>query len=157
MVSLDTGWKEKAECGCYKRGTGPMRKKSSRRGGKWRLLSKKGRRFVLPPEIDGGGSAAATMVGYAWTARGGWERQWRGREPNHKVRSSSASTDVDVKKHEQGAAAHTPEVRSGRSRVGVGWVHNSTRYRTPTSFEGRREESPTEERLCGKISHIISS
>lgn len=53
----------------------------------------------------------------------GGERQWRGREPNHKVRSSSASTDVDVKKHEQGAAAHTPEVRSGRSRVGVGWVY----------------------------------
>ena len=27
MVSLDTGWKEKAERGGYKRGTGPMRKK----------------------------------------------------------------------------------------------------------------------------------
>ena len=42
-----------------------------------------------------------------------------GREPNCKLRSSNASMDVDVKKNAAGAAAHTPEVRSGRSRVGV--------------------------------------
>ena len=70
------------------------------------------------PEIDEGGSAAATMVGYPWTARG--EAPVAGSRANCKLRSSSSSIDVDVKKHEQGTAAHTPEVRSGRSRVGVG-------------------------------------
>lgn len=72
--------------------------------------------FLL--EIDEGGSAAATMVGYPWTARG--EAPVAGSRANCKLRSSSSSIDVDVKKHEQGTAAHTPEVRSGRSRVGVG-------------------------------------
>lgn len=70
------------------------------------------------PEIDEGGSAAATMVGYPWTAGG--EAPVAGSRANCKLRSSSSSIDVDVKKHEQGTAAHTPEVRSGRSRVGVG-------------------------------------
>jgi len=82
------------------------------------------------------------------------KRPWRGREPNRKLRSSSASIDVDVKKHEQGAAAHTPEVRSGRSRVGVGWVH--IRYDTELQLPSKGDASPTEERLCGKFSHLLS-
>ena len=89
--------------------------KSSRRGGKWRLLSKKGRGFVLP-EFDGGGSAAATMVGCPWTARG--EAPVVGRERTAKLRSSSSSIDV-VKK-----------VESRR------WFGCTIRYDSPTSFEG---------------------
>jgi len=87
-----------------------------------------------------------------WLATHGQQegrRRWRGREPNHKLRSSSASIDVDVKKHEQGAAAHTPEVRSGRSRVGVGWVH--IRYDTEIQLPSKGDASPTEERLCGNF------
>ena len=55
------------------------------------------------------------------------------------MRSSSASTDVDVKKHEQGAAAHPPEVRSGRSRVGVGWVYirHDTELQLPSKGDAK--------------------
>ena len=77
-----------------------------------------------------------------WLATHGQQegkRQWRGREPNRKLRSSSASIDVDVKKHEQGTAAHTPEVRSGRSRVGVGWVHirYDTEFQLPSKANAK--------------------
>ena len=137
MVSLDTGWKEKAECGGYKRGTGPMRKKSSRRGGKWSLLSKKGRRFVLPPEIDEGGSAAATMVGYAWTARGGAPVAGSRAEPQGEIVKCFDRCRRKETRARGGRPHPGGEIGKVESRCGLG-VH-STRCRTPTSFEGRRE------------------
>jgi hypothetical protein len=39
----------------------------------------------------------------------------RVRRVESKLRSSNASMEGDVKKHAAGAAAHTPEVRSGRA------------------------------------------
>ncbi len=71
---------------------------------------------------------AAGSVGWLEMDRvRGGSASGEGREPNCKLRSSNASM-VDVKKHAAGEAAHTPEVRSGRSRVGVGgWAFDNRR------------------------------
>jgi hypothetical protein len=58
----------------------------------------------------------------------------KGREPNPQVEIVKCFDGGDVKKHAARAAAHTPEVRSGRSRVGEGWAfdnrtNNSTSLR----------------------------
>jgi hypothetical protein len=54
--------------------------------------------------------------------------------PDRKLRSSSSPIDVDVKKYEQGTAAHLGgEIGKVESRCGFG---GTIRYDTPTSFEG---------------------
>jgi hypothetical protein len=66
-----------------------------------RRLAEKGRSFVLPPEIHDagqrGGSRAEPQAEIVKCFDGGRRKETRSR-----------------------AAAHTPELRSGRSRVGVG-------------------------------------
>jgi hypothetical protein len=57
-----------------------------------------------------------------------------GREPNCKLRSSNASMDVKRKETRSRGAAHTPEVRSGRSRVGVGGWAFDNRTDNSSSF-----------------------
>jgi hypothetical protein len=78
------------------------------------------------------------VVGWRWAESPSSKRQWRGRELNLKLRSSNASIDVNVRKHAARAAAHSPEVRSGRPRVDAGALspHSSYLYA----------------RLCGKSS-----
>ena len=118
MVSLDTGLKKESRANEVQFNE----KKSPRRGGKWRLLTEKGRRFVC---VLGFMTAAATVVGWVWTARGGGEAP--------PVAGSRAEPQAEIVKcfdrcrrketRSKGRpAAHTPKVRSGRSRVGVGCV-----------------------------------
>ncbi len=57
-----------------------------------------------------------------------------GLEPNLKLRSSNASMDVKRKETRCRGAAHTPEVRSGRSRVGVGGCTFDNRTDNSSSF-----------------------
>ena len=103
------------------------KKKGSRRGGKWRLLSKKGIRFVLPAEIDEGGSKAATMTGYAWTARGKAPVVGSRAEPQ----AETVRCFDRCRRKETRARGGRPNPGGEIGKVGMGWVH-SIRYRTPT-------------------------
>ena len=78
MVSLDTGWKEKAERGGYKRGTGPMREK--------KVHGEVANGDFYPRKVEGLFClrlmrAAQRLL--PWLATHGQQegkRQWRGRE-----------------------------------------------------------------------------
>lgn len=95
---------------------------------------------------------AATVVG--WHGQREGKRQWRGREPNHKLRSSNASMDVDVKKHAARGGRPHPEGDIGKveSRCGL-YAH---RYDTDTSNFLRRLSDYDRARRCGNFSFIIS-
>lgn len=77
----------------------------------WRNQAEKGRSFVCLLRF----TMADRYYGQSEVKSASEE----GREPNCKLRSSNASMDCKRKEKRCRGAAHTPEVRSGRSRVDV--------------------------------------
>jgi len=131
-----------------------MRKKSPRRGGKWRLLTEKGRRFVC---VLGFMTAAATVVGWVWTARGGGEAP--------PVAGSRAEPQAEIVKcfdrcrrketRSRGSRPH-PGGEIGKVESGCGCMRIRIRCRYD-QLPSKDTQLSDRARLCGNFPFILNN